>query len=505
MNRIIIILIIFGLINYTLSGQLENTNWLFGYTDTLLQHNCGKILVKKIQDQITFEEVETPVNFSNTSSAISGKDGNLLFYTNGCNVMNSDHEIMQNGEGLNPGEISHLVCQNYGYLVPYGAIILPFPDNKSLYAIIHLGAKYGENRSLIYNRLYYSIVDISAYDGKGEVISKNNIVLEEDIESFAVVRHGNGRDWWILAPDYCTNKYNRILFDPSGFTIYDPMITGYDFPSSICENTANTLFSLDGNYYVRANSNCGFIVFNFDRCTGIISNPIYTPLSNTLGTYGADAVITKSNIMYLISPYDMIIEEDSYYNDRILKFDLKKIGISTSFGQLLFPNSFETFDIKPQKFINYYEDDLYLFTLKNKGSFFKIKNPDDNKSAINLIKYKELPMANSNTVPYFANISLGVKTDSQCDTLVATHNEVHSQISLFPNPASNVLFIEFDGHISNDISIEIYTPQGFIINKYILNVNNIKITIDLKDLLPSIYFLRIKNSNSIRSFKFIKI
>jgi hypothetical protein len=504
MNKIIIFLILFVLNIYRVFGQTENSNWVFGYTDTLLQHNCGKILVKKIQDQITFEEIETPANFSNTSSAISDKDGNLLFYTNGCCVMNSDHEIMQNGEGLNPGGISDLVCQNYGYLVPYGSLILPYPDVKSQYAIIHLSARYGEDRSLIYDRLYYSIVDISANEGKGEVISKNNIVLEEDIESFAVVRHGNGRDWWIVAPDFCKNKYNRILFDPSGFSIYDPIITGYHFPSSICENTANTLFSSDGNYYIRANSSCGFIVFNFDRCSGMLSNPIHTPLSNTLGAYGGDAVITKSNILYLISPKDIFTEKHAYYEDRILKFDLKKLGISTSFGQLLFPNTFETFDIKPQKFINFHDNELYIYTLKDKGSFFKIKNPDDKKNIIDIFKYKELPIANSNTVPYFANISLGVKTDSQCDTLVATNNEVQSRISLFPNPASNVLSIEFDGHTTNDISIEIYTAQGFIIDKYLQNVNNTKITIDIKDLFPGIYYLRIKNSNSITTFKFIK-
>lgn len=37
---------------------------------------------------------------SNLTSCISDEAGNLIFYTNGTNVWNKEHNLMQNGSGL---------------------------------------------------------------------------------------------------------------------------------------------------------------------------------------------------------------------------------------------------------------------------------------------------------------------------------------------------------------------------------------------------------------------
>jgi hypothetical protein len=36
-------------------------------------------------------------------ACMSDKAGDLLFYTNNCTVFDKNHEVMENGEGLNPG------------------------------------------------------------------------------------------------------------------------------------------------------------------------------------------------------------------------------------------------------------------------------------------------------------------------------------------------------------------------------------------------------------------
>ena len=45
----------------------------------------------------------TPLEFSGNNASICDREGNLLYYTNGCHIAGADHQILPNGSGLNPG------------------------------------------------------------------------------------------------------------------------------------------------------------------------------------------------------------------------------------------------------------------------------------------------------------------------------------------------------------------------------------------------------------------
>ncbi|MBK9639178.1 MAG: hypothetical protein IPO63_15800 [Bacteroidetes bacterium] len=48
--------------------------------------------------------------------------------------------------------------------------------------------------------LYYSIVDLSFNGGLGKVVQKNVQLRNDTIcDGVTAVRHGNGRDWWVIA------------------------------------------------------------------------------------------------------------------------------------------------------------------------------------------------------------------------------------------------------------------------------------------------------------------
>lgn len=38
-----------------------------------------------------------------SNTGMCDKEGNLLFYSNGCKVVNAKGEVMQNGDSINPG------------------------------------------------------------------------------------------------------------------------------------------------------------------------------------------------------------------------------------------------------------------------------------------------------------------------------------------------------------------------------------------------------------------
>ncbi|MCB0611272.1 MAG: hypothetical protein KDD12_26355, partial [Lewinella sp.] len=68
---------------------------------------------------------------SNTS--ICDKEGNLLFYSNGCLVVNAAGEVMENGDTINPGFLQDYFCPYGGSPIRQGAVAVPSPEHESLY------------------------------------------------------------------------------------------------------------------------------------------------------------------------------------------------------------------------------------------------------------------------------------------------------------------------------------------------------------------------------------
>ncbi|MDO1451327.1 gliding motility-associated C-terminal domain-containing protein [Rhodocytophaga aerolata] len=97
------------------------------------------------------------------SSAISDKDGNLLFYAADDTVWNKNHQVMANGTGI------------MGHWSAYqGIVIVPRLGNGQQYYLFTSDAyeNYG-NR----NGVRYSLIDMSRQGGLGEVVEKNKLLF----------------------------------------------------------------------------------------------------------------------------------------------------------------------------------------------------------------------------------------------------------------------------------------------------------------------------------------
>lgn len=138
-----------------------------------------------------------------TSSSISDSSGNLLFYAsvplNGSsppfyyqiNVWNDQMQIMPNGDSLMGEET-----------VTQGTLILPTLYDTSLYYVFTIGRVSGPAPRY----LYYSMVDMQLDNGHGDVTVKNvQLTTFNTTEKLTAVRHGNGRDWWLITHDWGNN------------------------------------------------------------------------------------------------------------------------------------------------------------------------------------------------------------------------------------------------------------------------------------------------------------
>ena len=213
-------------------------------------------------------------------ATVSDNNGKLLFYTNGLVVINRKHEIMLNGNGLR-GDLSSTD----------NTIIVPLPDNDSIYYLFTVGATAQLNKGLRYN-----IINMKGDGGFGEVIEKNTFV-EEAYEKLAAVRHCNKKDIWIVIRRWESDEYDAYLLTASGFDI-NPVVSHTGLVIGGAQNNAmGTLkFSADGKKLAAVHSNDNDLVelMQFDNATGQISNaitfkPNATPKSGSYtGSYAAE-------------------------------------------------------------------------------------------------------------------------------------------------------------------------------------------------------------------------
>jgi hypothetical protein len=200
---------------------------------------------------------------------------------------------MQQGDGLNPGALHDWVCDEVGYTVPRSMTAIQIPGYSKKWMILHLGGQYDPSRKLIYGPLYLTEVDMAANNGQGAVTQKNQIVSIGDIEPFSIVRHGNGRDWWVVMPEYGTNRYQIRLLSPTGLTLQTTQDIG---PTIGCRRVGASTFSPDGSKFARTNS-CEAVVMDFDRCAGLLSNPV--PLQRDAGLIGGGGVVFSKDNKWL--------------------------------------------------------------------------------------------------------------------------------------------------------------------------------------------------------------
>src|SRR5690606_4809850 len=145
-TTVIIVLIFFGFVAFS---QKEANKWYFG-------EKAGLTFERNIPAPLTDGQMIT----TGAPAVVSdGATGQLMFYSNGENVWNKNHEIMPNGSNL-AGSSN---ATNSAYAVP-----VPNSTHK-FYLFTFIRANFS---TLEGAKIYYSIIDISLNGGLGDIISE---------------------------------------------------------------------------------------------------------------------------------------------------------------------------------------------------------------------------------------------------------------------------------------------------------------------------------------------
>lgn len=185
MHKKILILII--LLIYFVNLQAQNKRdyiWLFGsgYNPDLDQVEGIKMDFNnggKVDSMLLYEIV------SRNIVQICNREGKLLFYADGCRVIDTTEQIMEGGDSINYGYSWEIFCNGRfeNYLGSQNSIILPDPandpdSNNDGYYYIHKRQRI--NWELVHSycpEMYYSYIDMSANGGRGRVTVKNKVIF----------------------------------------------------------------------------------------------------------------------------------------------------------------------------------------------------------------------------------------------------------------------------------------------------------------------------------------
>lgn len=245
-------------------------------------------------------------NFAFTSMSLCDSTGSLLAYSNGLRIMNSAAQLMENGDSINFGNMwvnRHERLK--GYLSYSGGFFLPFPKHPNQYILFHTQTEQDSFDVYKPVALLYSIIDFNQNGGLGKVISKNNVLMEGRIVWPMACKHGNGRDWWIMSAQIESTEHS--LFRLSEHGVEGPFIQDIG-PAWQDEEgySSQCAFSPDGKLYVRHSGKTGPRIYDFNRCTGELSNLRIIPY--TFGFFTDKLVFSEDNSYLYLSNFRFLYQ-----------------------------------------------------------------------------------------------------------------------------------------------------------------------------------------------------
>jgi hypothetical protein len=285
---------------FILFAQYKNNTWLVGYTYNAngAPGNGSKLVFNQNNIDISYEV--RSMKLGGCYSGLSASDDSWFVYTNGSAVCNKNNDTLVNGFDLSPGGDDN--WRILGMPIIGMATIIPAQNYNSFLYLLHENVVGGNVGKAL--QLYYSLIDLTA-SGGGNVYLKNQVLIDDTLEIGRIIpcRHANGRDWWVLIKKFNSNQYYTILVTP--YEISVKFIQTLNEP--ITNMPGQRSFSPNGEYFASFDNISQLRIYDFDRCTGILSNYKYKYITQNIG--GAISFSPNSRFLY-ISKLDTLWQFD---------------------------------------------------------------------------------------------------------------------------------------------------------------------------------------------------
>lgn len=283
-------------------AQMYDAQWALGFDESVVDFRTDGVVNTDSLPKVQY--------FLSTNANICDSIGVLLFYTNGVSVCGIADTLF-NGSGLSPC-LSTTQDSLNGLDIQQAVIFIPMPGNSRYYYLFHFSNDTFQG--VRPSKLYFSLIDREGNNGLGSLIDKNVLLLTGQVlreGGMTACKHANGRDYWLVMGASVMNRFYKFLITPEGVNGPFMQDIGPKFPGPY--DIAYSKFSLDGSKYATGIfANAPILVMDFDRCTGLFSNPdtIFNHIHNdTANVSGSASLEFSPNNRFLYTSFQGLLTQ----------------------------------------------------------------------------------------------------------------------------------------------------------------------------------------------------
>ena len=348
---------------------------------------------------------------------------------------------------------------------------------------------------IVFDKMYYTIVDMNQNSGKGKVVAKNVECLSDTLSQGGIcaIKHGNGKDWWLITTLRNSNVFYIFKFTKEGVVDTFKQTVGM-MANPAGESLGQIVVSPDGEKIYRTNRFDPIMVYTFDREAGVFTqfDTIHYEYGNQLvGEIGC-AVSPSGRFLYLgcrkfLYQLDLWATDISASQTTVAEWDGFTTPIPTLFYQLqLGP------DCK-----------IYGLAGGDTRYFHVIHNPDELGLACNVEqKGLILPTRSGASMPSFPNYRLGPLDNpgAPCTATVSVAPPLiqPQAIKVYPNPASDNVVFDWTATGAPASRLTLRNGLGQALHDIMLNSGGGVHTLSVQNLPPGLYYWALDGVDGLR-------
>jgi Secretion system C-terminal sorting domain len=453
------------------STQLKfGMQWAVGFTPMLrFNFNNSPVFIDTLRSTL---EPQPWCGIISDGSTISDSQGNLALV--------SDPYVLYDGAGYGFNNWKGVNCAKgtkFAYALGgnFTQMVLNLPLSKNRYYVFTTGMSDSAFEDAYeitkrYDRLRcdllsYHIVDLDSNNGKGKVISKNNLLLDKQwlaLDRMTAVQHANGRDWWLIKAARHEHKFYTFYVNEYGVQLWDSTLQNAD--SIEFGRYGQLTASPDGTMLAMVNHSYDkkAYVYDFDRCLG---KPAFRKTfyynSDTSNYYlnGGCGVCfnASSQLLYVAANYQI--------------FQVDLLATDTSAVKLV-AGPDDTAALYPYNNIALAPDHrIYIGNSNARQTMSYIDSPDvigtgckfvpKGISTLHLLPQHQTYMTRQPNMPHFG---IGKIAGSPCDTIIKVLPKPPVPIpqvwTLYPNPVHSMLHIAVPDSTVKSIELRVISLTG---------------------------------------------
>ncbi len=451
MKQIVLGCLTLFLIN-TVCAQRYDNYWVWGfnpqYQDSIYLGNGD---MEFMNDTVDYRPHYRNQAFGITCMSLSDKEGNFCAHSDGMRVLDTTNQIIENGDSVNYGlgweafKASQQAGQ-YSYSVFQGVHFLPQPEHDSVYYLIQLLADANPNfTSWVNSRVCYSKMLVGS---NGNLrLTEKNVDISGNFPpngpgNIASCKHANGRDWWILYNGLDDSCLHKFLLTPDTLIKVGVQCIGNRGSNG---SGRKMIFSDDGSKMAKAGIGTG--IYDFNRCTGELSNVIIVPnrweYDSGLGTY----VVNLNSIEFSSDNHYLY----AVYKKRIYQYDLLSMNVD-SIGSLDY--FVDTIPFASSGYYTFFQSQkgpdgkIYIGSYSGMRFLSTIDFPNNAVAQCGFgMRDVVLPKFWRLSMPYYPNYRLGRLVGSACDTVYSDVKPIYKEtpwLKVYPNPATDNVRLEYN-------------------------------------------------------------